>query len=66
MISAAGGYEALRDGFTSVGGKNISPGCYWTSTNFHPDDAYYIFFKDGTMEVGLTNSSFNNRACVAF
>nr|MCR5697864.1 hypothetical protein [Marinilabiliaceae bacterium] len=30
MITAAGSYTALRDGFTSVGGSNMQSGRYWS------------------------------------
>ena len=32
MITAAGSYTALRDGFTSVGGSNLLSDVYWSST----------------------------------
>ena len=32
MITAAGGYGTLRDGFSSVGGSNLQEGVYWSST----------------------------------
>jgi hypothetical protein len=37
MISAAGGYTALRTGFSSVGGSNLQEECYWSSTEYEDD-----------------------------
>jgi hypothetical protein len=40
MITAAGGYTALRDGFSSVGGSNLQSGSYWSSTE---KETYYAW-----------------------
>lgn len=40
MISAAGSYNALRDGFSGVGGTNMQGVPYWSSTE---DSGYYAW-----------------------
>ena len=74
MATAAGGYIALRDGFSSVGGTKMRKEFYWSSTernailawfyNFeddynHPDGHWHIDGKDITV-------NFYVRACLAF
>ena len=68
MITAAGGYTDLRDGFESVGGSNLqSDYYYWSSTEYDSNEAwYYGFFLYGGWN---TSSKGNNcwvRACLAF
>ena len=72
MITAAGSYTALRDGFSSFGGTNMNAGTYWSSTdagtmysmqfkygyNFHEDQGSWGSFN--------STSSQNTRACLAF
>lgn len=45
MISAAGSDTALRDGFSSVGGKNMQSNAYWSSTGSGSYFAWYYFFN---------------------
>ena len=74
MATAAGGYIALRDGFSSVGGTKMRKEYYWSSTernaimawfynfeddNNHPDGHWHIDGKDITV-------NFYVRACLAF
>lgn len=74
MATAAGGYIALRDGFSSVGGTKMRKEFYWSSTertailawfynfeddNNHPDGHWHIDCKDITV-------NFYVRACLAF
>ena len=47
MISAAGSYDALRDGFSSVGGTNLQDKHYWSSTENYSYDAWNINFYNG-------------------
>lgn len=68
MITAAGGYKTLRDGFSSVGGTNMY-GDYWTSTENGSNAAwYYSFYDDGGGNFSITVKSVSNlvRACLAF
>ncbi len=48
MISAAGSYTALCDGFSSVGGTNMQSNYYWSSTGDDSDRAWWYFFRRGT------------------
>ena len=66
MITAAGGYVALRDGFELVGGTNLVADDYWTRSY---DEGYpcYRNFKNG--HPGITNESsvlFYVRACLSW
>ena len=69
MITAAGGYTALRDGFTSVGGSNLDSEYYWSSTEYENDtsNAWMFLFSDGSWN-GFPKSmnSILVRACLAF
>lgn len=70
MISGAGGYAALRDGFTSVGGTNLKSNWYWSSRKY-PDSTYYYeyFFGEGRMSNWSRadkGSSIYVRAALAF
>lgn len=49
MITAAGSYTALRDGFTSVGGSNLQSGIYWSITedDSNSNNAWEYLFADG-------------------
>jgi|GEM_PF-3366294 len=70
MISAAGSYTNLRNGFSSVGGTNMQEDTYWSSTERDSDDsqAWVYFFNF------IGNWSFGNkeanagyvRPCLAF
>ena len=67
MISAAGSYTALRDGFSSVGGTNMSSYYYWSSTENVSDSVYYIYFGNGNWGGGNKGySDVRTRACLAF
>ena len=66
MITAAGGYVALRDGFELVGGTNLVAGDYWTRSY---DEGYpcYRNFQNG--HPGITNYSsvlYYVRACLSW
>ena len=68
MISGAGGYVALRDGFESVGGTNMLDGLYWSSTE--ADDEWALSY-DFAEEYSGWNNYFKSydvhvRACLAF
>ena len=67
MISAAGNYKALRDGFSSVGGTNMKGGNYWSSTEYYSTSAYMYLFYDGGDRYP-DQKDFDNyvRACLAF
>ena len=67
MINAAGSDNALRDGFSSVGGTNMEEGSYWSSTEEGSGSAWYYLFLEN---IGWGNDSkdayFCVRACLAF
>ena len=70
MINGAGSYTALRDGFTSVGGTNMSAYFYWTST-VGKNNAWVYDFTDeapygGTSVETSKDNVFKARACLAF
>ena len=51
MISAAGSYKALHDGFSSVGGTNMqwsSTYYYWSSTEYDSGHAWSYNFSGGS------------------
>ena len=70
MITAAGSYTALRDGFSSFGGTNMKAGTYWSSTDagtFYGTRLIYGYkFNQG--DWGTIGSTYgqNTRACLAF
>ena len=69
MITAAGSYTALRDGFTSVGGSDLKKDSYWSSTEWKTISSYarMFGFDDGSwsqLPKSLTNPQV--RACLAF
>ena len=66
MISAAGSYTALRDGFSSVGGTNMQSEGYWSSTEDDSSDAWNYYFSNGLWSD--VSKSWNRcvRACLAF
>lgn len=68
MISEAGGYEALRDGFESVGGTNMQSAVYWSSTEGPVNTiAYRYKFSSGDWQIGMkSQDGVNVRACLAF
>lgn len=70
MITAAGSYTALRDGFSSFGGTNMNAGTYWSSTDagtFYGTQLKcgYKFNQGDWGSFGSTSSQ-NTRACLAF
>ncbi len=68
MISGAGGYTALRNGFTSVGGSNLQSVGYWSSTEVEAgsDFAWYYLFNGGGWDLNNKGSDYRVRACLAF
>ena len=66
MISAAGSYTALRDGFSSVGGTNLQADGYWSSTEYGSSDAWGYYFLGG--DWGDYRKDYHGyvRACLAF
>ena len=67
MISGAGGYTALRDGFTSVGGSNLLDTIYWSSTE-DGDKVRIYNFDSGSWSSYWKEDyvSGRARACLAF
>ncbi len=66
MITAAGGYEALRDGFSGVGGTNMQQDKYWSST---PENEYawiFYFTYYGRWAKGYVDNPSRVRACLTF
>ncbi len=71
MITAAGSYTALRDGFISVGGSNMWKNEYWSSTEVEEETdlaRIYLFYDgDGYWDVHPKDSDGPYaRACLAF
>ena len=68
MISAAGDFAALRDGFESVGGTNMQSAVYWSSTEGPVNTiAYRYIFRSGDWDLGVkSQDGINARACLAF
>ena len=71
MITAAGSYTALRDGFTSVGGSNLQSDVYWSSTEKENDSdlAWLYDFDSGVWDPDLKVFGYGGvrvRACLAF
>ena len=66
MITAAGSYTALRDGFSAVGGTNMQEDAYWSSTPEN-DNAWIFYFAYGGKWVdGYVDDPSYVRACLAF
>ena len=72
MITAAGSYTALRDGFSSVGGSNLQSSgwaLYWSSTG-DSDNAWLYNFSGGSSggkwDEGTKYDEVYVRACLAF
>lgn len=66
MANAAGGYTALHDGFSSVGGSNLQS-YYWSGTERDSNRAWYYDFPSGRWyDVSKTSGSIMVRACLAF
>ena len=67
MISAAGSFDDLRDGFSSVGGTNMQgEGYYWSSTESGSDFAWFYAFEGGYWDDNARNGGLYVRACLAF
>ena len=67
MISAAGSYTALRDGFSSVGGTNMQSYSYWSSTEYNSERALAHDFDDGYWDRYPKGYDYLRvRACLAF
>ena len=66
MISGAGGYTVLRDGFTSVGGSNLQSGDYWSSTEYGSSYARIYLFGPGFWSSNGRDYDDQVRACLAF
>ena len=71
MITAAGGYEALRDGFSSVGGSDLLSMNYWSSTEYEADPGLEMArcydFDNGNWGGTLRDIPFClARACLVF
>ena len=70
MITAAGSYTALRDGFESVGGSNLQSVSYWSSTENENDsnNAWRCNFSNGLWYGGgdKVGDAYRVRACLAF
>jgi hypothetical protein len=66
MINAAGNYAALRNGFSAVGGTNMSDDHYWLSDESTADYAQYIEYYDGSTSQEFKSDSYKVRACLAF
>lgn len=68
MISGAGSYTDLRDGFTSVGGSNLQSTIYWSSTESSGYYARIYNFDSGSWNsYWKDNDEFcRTRACLAF
>ena len=66
MISGAGGYAALRDGFTSVGGTKMKSDWYWSSTKYNDSYTYEYTFGEGRWVQVSKGTSIYVRAALAF
>ena len=66
MVTAAGSPDALRDGFSSVGGTNMQSR-YWSSTESDSSRAWLYSFSSGWKKETKDSSTGNYaRACLAF
>ena len=63
MISATGGYIAMRDGFSDVGGTNMQEALYWSSTG-NNNTAYACSFETGNWSDPYSDSNRYVRACL--
>ena len=67
MITAAGSYSALHDGFSSVGGTNMQSDFYWSSTEYDSFFAwYYDDYDQEDWDHDVKESNLYVRACLAF
>ena len=65
MITAAGGYVALRDGFSLVGGTNLVAAEYWTIT-IDVGSPCYRNFESGSVGITSFSALYYVRACLSF
>ena len=65
MITAAGSYTALRDGFSSVGGTNLQSDPYWSSTVSYDNLAFNYGFRYGSWYSEHMSFDYYVRACLA-
>ena len=65
MITAAGGYVALRDGFSLVGGTNLVADQYWTIT-IDTGSPCYRNFESGSVGVTSFYDLLYVRACLTW
>ena len=68
MVDGAGGYVALRDGFSRVGGTNMQAADYWVYDVYYydtNDGIYYNFSLNGSGPSPKYNNK-NVRACLEF
>lgn len=68
MMTAAGSFSTLRDGFASVGGKNLRQDYYWSSTECNETQAwYYNFLYSSSWDKRSKDWDQNYvRSCLAF
>ena len=66
MITAAGSYTALRDGFESVGGTNMVSEGYWSSTSYSNSHAYRCYFSSGNWNTDIITSNLHVRSTLVF
>lgn len=64
MFAASGSWEAVHDGFTSVGGMNLYNTYYWTSTPY--GDIYAWNWNVGAFDKAELYQPLRVRACLAF
>ncbi len=67
MITAAGGYDALRDGFSGIAGaSNLKSDRYWSITKYNAYNARYYDFGSGYWGFDSEGYVYQVRACLAF
>ena len=68
MVSGAGDYVALRDGFSRVGATNMQAADYWVNDEYYYDTDEGIFYNFSLNNSGRSpkNNIKNVRACLAF
>ena len=66
MISAAGEYHNLRDGFAGVGGTNMHAGIYWSSTYMYFFNLGLDYWWDNYRMIYDEKGNFYVRACLEF
>ena len=66
MITAAGSYTDLRDGFTSVDGTNMQSDNYWSSTEYNAAAWYFKFGSGGKDVDGKDKDYYYVRSALAF